>query len=1200
MSGSKGIRARRRFTFTNVAAGWRAPGRGAVGLVLAFASRRPLALIIFGFAFLDVAVLYRFLAAEGIPMHGDLAFPLSLERFRSSFFPLWNPFSSTGNVENINRLFLMLPLIDVARALHLSIETFVKFVFVATLLTSQIAMYLWVHALLRERIRDARVTRSGAVVGALLYGFSPWVMPRMSAFFFWVAYAVAPLMLLLFTRGIQRGRIRYLVWAAVLWSLGSGSPHFALMLGLLIAAWAIFLALGSRVAVRGIAICLTVLALSYMLLNTYWIWPAIQSWAIEPVSPGYVVSSTDLDLLSRNSSVLNVLLGRDEWFSWWTSPLIHGSGPLHLLWLFASVGVFAACIPALSNGHLRRVAGFFLVVALAALTLAMGTRGPASTLYHWLIFDAPGAASWGWLLRAPEKWGMLLWFAIATSAGIGLPALIVRRGLRSAISKAVLTTALVAAVLLFTLPKMTAGTWGPYVPVKIPHEYAAINGWLSRQSGEFKVLWLAPYEFGKSSRGGEAVHTWAPGHEAGYVFPRSSSQPSYGGFHYINPFAQYRSFIQGHLSSAALWKLLAPAGIRYVVYQADIIGAEARQSQDLAHLRRNLTPAYQRGDLHVLENRYFSTRISGSQTNLMVYGGLRAFTALSDFDGFDPRVSSLLFRHQQQVWPGSAWDRTTPLLYGMGYQESAIEDELMRSQLLIWPFDSVTNGDAGRDWARLRISNPYDGRWPWHTYLQDWLNVRDRWDFDFGRGVITTFASKASVTLPFVIPRAGDYRIYARVFRHPSGGRLSLEVDDSDVASVSTVGLEERFVWEPLAELALDEGVTRFSIHSEQGHNTLNAIGLLPTDRDGQPDPPTTEPYLFLGESVRQARAPSSFVSIPSGRDSQLIILSASAGRAQLRLVPEGPTLERVSDGDVLEARIRRNGDSEYFLLLGKTVHSLATTGTVDGVRRERLGWQTWQSSVVPIQSLSDNSRLHIALDLFARNVKALHVKVVWLAQNGSRRVSYLTASRTGTFHRLVGEFLRVPVSARGIRVQVAAAPPDRGRWSIRRLEVTRVDPPPTGFSVLAIPEGMDGVFSGVPRGVALSEPSSSATGPVFVGSVDDQVVRLTESYDPYWLGEVLTDGGASVGLADHFPVYGAMNGFASSVPGETLRVSYGPHFWLLAAVGVSSLVLAGFGMLLLLRWVPRGRHRASRFKRALAQRPTLRIPRTKRGSANH
>jgi FkbM family methyltransferase len=1149
---------------------------------------RPFARILTFFIAIDLIVLWPLLWRPGLPMHGDLAFPLTVSRFEANFLPLWDPYGSVSNLENLDRLLTMLPIFGIAEGLSLSMATVVKLLFFGILLVSQVAMYLWVAYLLktfhpRNLTLPEHSERGAALVAASLYGFSPWVMPRMSAVFFWIAYAVLPIAMLFLTKALHEQRSVYAVAAAVAWSLGSGSPHFTVLLGLLLVCWTVFLALKGMAAVRWSLGGLAVMGVSYVVLNAYWIWPVMRSWRIEAVSPGYVVSTTDVEMLSRNATPINVLLGRDDWFKWWNSALVDGSGFAHWLWLGAASCLIGLATASVVRSRFHPVAPFFAILVTLSFFLSQGARGLGWPLYKWVMFDAPSAESWGWLLRAPEKFGFFFWFGVAVLIATSAARMAANPAL-SRLGGVPFVAAVAVAALVFTLPKLTAGTWGPYAPVRIPNDYTRVNAWLGRQPDDSKVLWLAPYNYGWSPLG-EAAHTWAPDRIAGNVFPRSSLKPSYGGYHYTNPFAQFRSFIHANLDSPGLWKLLAAPGIGYVVYQADILGAARREASDLSQLKRNLPLVYHYGALYVFRNEAFSPRVSAPRSAFLVYGGLRAFRVLAELSDFNPRQSTLIFRDQQLDTPLDL--PAVPLAYDASGNEIVVDRLLTSKGTIMWPFEHTSNGDGSRGWARIRTSNPYSDEWPWHTYLS-WLEELDRWDFDYGRGVVATEAPSATLRLTSTVPKSELYDVYVRVLRHRRGGQLRVGANGAEIARLDTAGSEQRLRWELIARAQLPAGANTFTLVSKTGHNVVSAVGLLPSRirSSGGLKPPN---FVFVGEAVRNAGPPVAFVSLPYGGGATLRMhLRLPVKAVEMKLVPGGPSVVAAPVGQTVVANLPGDVGGDYLLLAGKRVRTItelpslqweAENGrgppqgkdeSVTAGLADKEGWQFWQSLPVRVKA---RSQLHLSWELSAIGVDQLHLKVQWI---GARQLrAYPVQGQKGTFDRFGGSFIRVPSGADALRFQIVGrrVPGVVGRWILRRLELTRIEGPADFVSVLAGRRGAE-VLAGQPARPLGWSAANSAVGPYEISTEGRRIVTLAETFDPLWLGQTITQSGRTSGV-EHFAAFGAINAFSVPPRANLLRLRYAPHFWMIQAVEMSVLLVGASIIAIALLRVARRRSRA-------------------------
>jgi hypothetical protein len=1135
------------------------------------------------FIALDVIVLGPFLWTSGLPLHSDLSYPLTLERHRADLYPLWNSFGSYSNLEDVDRLLVTLPLVHTAEALGLTMATFIKLITLGTLLLSQVAMFFWVRMLLTDgAFTNRRYIRAhadfAAATAAIFFGFSPWVIRGMSAWYFWLAYAITPLALLLLTWALRDHKPVALIATALAWSVGSGSPQYTLFLGIVLTVWAVFLVGRGIASWRYSAKAFLGLLGVYGLINAFWIWPIVRSWFVQAVTPGYVVSTADVDILSQNATPVNVLLGRDEWLPWW-DPAVY-SGDTNALWNFIAIGFIGFCCLGIFVAR-NRVVPFVVAVLVVNFFLSQGSNGPLGDVYTWLMFDAPAADSWGWLIRAPEKFGAFLWFGFATLLAFSTVWLLTK--LHETGRPPLLGAACVLSVALFmALPKLVSGTWGLMVPVEVPLAYSAVNDWLGEREGQAKALWLGRYETGAASIG-HPEHTWATGRWAGgHAFVASSGAPSYGGYRYTNPFAQYRAFLFENLDSPALWKLLAAQGIGYVVYQNDIKGGGEVARADLANLTRNLEPVFRRGKLRVFRNSRVAPRVSAPSQLVVMHGGMRGLRLLADTSALDPRKATVVFRDQHQALPDLARFNRLDVSYDVSPRDLQIDRMLAARGSIVWPFDLVTNGHPDVGWARVRTSHQFDGEWPWHSYMRGFLNEVDRWELDRGRGIVLTQVEDRRLSVPVKVSRSGLHDVYVRLFRHPHGGSIEVSANGQPVAALTTNGPQQSFGWELVGRGQLRAGRNVVEIVSRSGrtagHTALAAIGVVPSGLRGSP---VQDLSVFVGETT----TPGAFgnlakIVIPAGRPPSVEVFAGRprTGSAGLRLVPGGGGYfgESAPTSFTLQPGVFTPG--EYFALVGRDMRTVVdlrsvrfrprtseravrlTRGTLTArlrpnVRRQ----QVWRSRLVPLGRSETETRF-LAVEVSATSVKNFGLQVVFRRNGRVTRINDVLEPQSGAFNRLFATFLAMPERTETVELRVRAEnlTQGSGKWQIRRLDVTGVGEV-IPYSTVLVGGSRLATAMNRARENAVFEPSTdSPTGPLTIELRRPSVVRLAESHDAYWSGE--TGSGVQ---GRQLIAFGSINAFAVPQGGTPFEIEYSPQRWTVqgATLSLGALALLGIGL---------------------------------------
>jgi len=157
--------------------------------------------------------------------------------------------------------------------------------------------------------------------------------------------------------------------------------------------------------------------LFFVLINSFWLLPYVYSAiSATPPSPSTVVTLESIDMLSRNSGIINTFRLVDIW--WQHSSLMPENRLLQLLWIFSSfvVPILAFSSLLVSRKEYKKYSMFFCTISVVIIFLSTGTNNNYPGFYSWLTLNLP----FGWLLRAPNKLTMILAMMYSFSCGITL------------------------------------------------------------------------------------------------------------------------------------------------------------------------------------------------------------------------------------------------------------------------------------------------------------------------------------------------------------------------------------------------------------------------------------------------------------------------------------------------------------------------------------------------------------------------------------------------------------------------------------------------------------------------------------------------------------------------------------------------------------------------------------------------------------
>ena len=149
------------------------------------------------------------------------------------------------------------------------------------------------------------------------------------------------------------------------------------------------------VILRSFAVLLSV----FLITSMYWIVPYVTSLFNGSGGPSTVLTVEVVNMLSSNSTPLNVIRGIGYW---WPRVEITAQGILQPFWYIASY-----IVPVLAFGALifrrDRLTIFLAGLAVFFIILSMGTNWVLGGFYTWLTFDAPWSGQVGWSLQGPRQ-----------------------------------------------------------------------------------------------------------------------------------------------------------------------------------------------------------------------------------------------------------------------------------------------------------------------------------------------------------------------------------------------------------------------------------------------------------------------------------------------------------------------------------------------------------------------------------------------------------------------------------------------------------------------------------------------------------------------------------------------------------------------------------------------------------------------------
>ncbi|RSN74939.1 hypothetical protein D6D85_07295 [Candidatus Methanodesulfokora washburnensis] len=538
------------------------------------------------------ALLIPIILSSGIPFYGDETYYYI--NFKSFYFNLFNQLfwwvSARGSVPPLTIFSYSIPLALLVGLLGQ--ELAVKIFILAVASLPGVSAYFALKILAKEwsLFNDEGKARLFALSGALfmLFSFTNCGLIGAGTAPAW-ALIMLPISFAFLVKYLRSSSIKHLLLLGLCSLFAIANPfwiYLIVIMGLLYLVVEIAFAYHDRLIFfkRSIVVTLTIFA-----LNAFW---------LVPTAIGYLLGAGGFFQIYTKEQLISI--GNLRFLSHWNllDVLMVGEHSYYFFWLHPqNYGPLNAIIPALAAASIL-IFRKNKYVLLMTLTLVIGiflTKGiwePGGCLYYLIANNLPYGA--GAILRNPPKFMPLVVFSYAFLIGLiiakfyeELSSLSIKRyhSLYSC-SKLIITGGIILLVLspitYGTILDLQGYTWPRYKPTYIPSVYDNINDWLSKQEGDFKVMWIPC--------GG--AYIWKP-----YIitaFPDLYSSKPAVSFTKIYP--------EPLKSTDNIGKLLKVLGVRYVLYHGDSLDYPNEEILQNLLRQKDLKVIYKLNYTYIYEN----------------------------------------------------------------------------------------------------------------------------------------------------------------------------------------------------------------------------------------------------------------------------------------------------------------------------------------------------------------------------------------------------------------------------------------------------------------------------------------------------------------------------------------------------------------------------------------------------------------------
>ena len=648
-----------------------------------------LALLIF---FSMSCITFRsFLISEGIVRYRDLDWPYDLEEWQNII-----PYTSE-NLDLTRRFPIIYPTFSIALQFNIPSSTIEKLYFLITTTFIGFSAFWSTRKLLTVKSEKNSGIFEISLIAGFFYTYNPFAVQFLSpSIFFSISYGLLPLIFYFFDISLHFYRLKYIILTAFFWALAVSSIiQFLVLVTVILIPWLLFHVLTDLFkknllrAKKKVLAFLCVITLFFM-FSFYWILPTMYGLLHEKFPfPDYILTLEMLDVFSQSLSLTNVIRLMGVW--WPRVPLNLSQKISWLLIILTFITpIFAfSCMFFLRNlKHKNKENIIFLsIMALFLIFLCKGTNKPGSTFYP-LLYEIPIV---GWLFRVPTKLGIPLALIFTFLTGYTLYGLLKLDQNKHKSSNYIFTFCSLFIILSTSIvvwPIFTGDLGGVFIPKTLSTEEQMLNSWIKHKTENDKMLYI-----------------------------NKESQPF---------LIQYGKFILIKNKTRNFVNFISPLNVKYFV-----LNRELKSNKNILY-QKDVNFIQDFNSLSVFENKKPVSQLFIPNQIGCTFGGLEKLSSISNTEIYDFSTCGFVFIDQHTQ--NGNLQLSDFLILNNGLSDMIIP--LSTEKIVVTPFDSTYHHYPSKIWSRAGTNDPLHG--PWHLYLEQ--REIENWDFDYGKGLVLTWA----------------------------------------------------------------------------------------------------------------------------------------------------------------------------------------------------------------------------------------------------------------------------------------------------------------------------------------------------------------------------------------------------------------------------------------------------------------------------
>ena len=764
-------------------------------------------IIILGLYFsLSVYVFYAILVSPGIILGADWSLPLTSEQYYNGLSAkryLWNYHSNAlGNRAPSSSDLLFYVTFGSFSMLDISGEIISKFICIFLFTLGGFSTFLLSKFLIKEEFPS--------FLAGLFYMSSPLFFDYicMGWIYILLSYALFPLVLVVFDISVRRKDFRYSLLAGLLFSVASIQLQTLLWYPLILFLYIPFIFGKSLRALKSLMIIILVC----FLVHSFWILPLL---LLPPEAPPFYYFK--VESVATRLNFINLLRLWGSTFNY----QFEVSFPPQLLVVTFVVPLLAFVAPLIKPKNKYVI--FFAFLSLLPVMIFIGRKYVVYLPFSYAFRDVTR-----FMILSALSYSVLLAYTITSLIdklnGQHRETVKVKPKYKLNTS----TTFQVLVLILILLNSSPMWTGQMYAnqsqeydvrlrTLSFPIEYYNVEDWLSRQDGNFKVLWLPTGDFLDYA---DLENFHGPFRGTVDIWSSFSSRP--GGFffsyEYTPPSTIFAKFVIYSIISNRtqnLGKILGTMSVKYVILRLNIEVWGINTTRILANLhdQYDLREIQRFGSIIIFENVMMDPPISANKSGYVVVGD-RSFL-LSPANLTELPSNDYLFFFANQLDSNEVKSIITKC-DGIILQNDGREDlafSLLPDSYEIDISSYAEESDIQKGWSDYF-------RWHWQY---DW-----KYTASVESSAITI--SSTPITIPFIPPQEGTHEVWVKAYNGRKNGAIDIHVDGSKIGRAECHNDHDKgFTWFYVNTISLTANKHVFTLKGK-GENVVSRVMIAPKE----------------------------------------------------------------------------------------------------------------------------------------------------------------------------------------------------------------------------------------------------------------------------------------------------------------------------------------------------------------------------------